>query len=107
MTVAQDIEAKITSALTPSHLEVRNESHMHAVPPNSETHFKVIVVSDRFEGERLVKRHQTVNGILADELRGGVHALSMETLTGAEWEKRGGQTLDSPECLGGSKADVK
>lgn len=105
MTVAQRIEAKIVAALAPVHLEVHNESHMHGVPPNSETHFKVVIVSDRFDGQTLVGRHRAVNAVLADELAGGVHALSMQTHTAPEWQKRGGQVLDSPQCLGGGKTD--
>lgn len=104
MAVQQDIEAKITASLAPAHLEVLNESHMHSVPPDSETHFRLVVVSDRFEGQPLVKRHQAVNRILAAELEGSVHALSMQTLTPAEWERSGGRTTPSPPCLGGGKA---
>ena len=105
MTVAQTITDKITEALQPAHLEVINQSHMHAVPPGSESHFKLVIVSEAFDGKRLVQRHMAVNGILADELKAGLHALSLETLTGSEWTARGGQTFDSPPCHGGSKAD--
>ncbi len=101
MTVQQSIETKIAAALAPSHLEVVNESHMHSVPPGSESHFRVVVVSDRFEGLPLVRRHQTVKQILEREFEGGLHALSMQTLTGAEWHDRGGQTRTSPACQGG------
>lgn len=105
MTVQQTIEGKIREALTPSHLQVINESHMHSVPPGSESHFKLVVVADSFAGVPRVRRHQTVNGILRDELAGPVHALSMETLTPAEWQARGGAVRASPACLGGSKHD--
>lgn len=105
MSVQGTIERKIGEALAPAHLEVINESHMHAVPPGSESHFKLIVVSDRFEGERLVRRHQRVNAILADEIAGPVHALSMQTHTAAEWQRRGGLVIESPECLGGGKVE--
>ncbi len=103
MTVQQNIEAKIRAALPAAHLEVVNESHKHSVPPGSESHFKLVVVSDAFEGQNLVKRQQTVNAILAEELKGPVHALSMETLTAAEWAARGGRAMATPECRGGSK----
>lgn len=105
MTVQQTIETKINEALTPSHLLVINESHMHSVPPGSESHFKLVVVTDSFAGVPRVRRHQTVNGILQDELAGPLHALSMETLTIEEWEKKGGVIMQSPDCHGGSKAD--
>jgi BolA protein len=104
MTVQETIETKIAASLAPSHLQVINESHMHSVPPGSESHFKLVIVSNSFEGMPRVRRHQTVNGILEDELREKIHALSMETLTAAEWESRGGRTMDSPLCAGGGKA---
>ncbi len=106
MSVRQTIETKIRSALAPSHLEVINESHMHSVPPGSESHFRVVVVSERFEDLPLVRRHQRVNRILEQELQAGLHALSLQTLTASEWTRRGGETLASPACLGGSKADT-
>ena len=104
MIVQSVIETKLRNVFAPAHLAVMNESHMHSVPPNSETHFKVVVVSDAFEGKRLVARHQAVNATLADELAGPVHALSIQAHTPEEWTKRGGAVLDSPDCMGGSKA---
>ena len=85
-------------------LDVANESHMHSVPKNSETHFKVTVVSAAFEGKTLVARHRLVNGLLKDELAGGVHALSIHAYTPSQWSERGGEIPQSPPCRGGSKA---
>lgn len=99
MQVQAGIEQKVQAALAPVHLEVLNESHMHSVPKDSETHFKVVVVSEQFEGKRLLARHRTINGLLADELAGGVHALALHTFTPAEWQARNG-ALDSPNCRG-------
>ena len=101
MTMQQTIEHKITAGFAPAHLEVINESHMHSVPPGSESHFKLVIVSDRFSGEARVKRHQAVNKALSEELGGGIHALSMLTLTPDEWRQREGRVLKSPECHGG------
>ena len=106
MRVQQEIERKLLEKLTPVHLEVINESHMHSVPPGSESHFKLIVVSPEFEGRNRVQRHQTVNAVLADELAGPIHALSMQTHTAEEWATRGGSVMDSPACMGGSKAEA-
>jgi stress-induced morphogen len=100
------IEGKLGEALRPVHLEVVNESHMHSVAPGSETHFKVLVVSEVFEGLGLVDRHRRVNEALRDELRGGVHALSIRALTPAQWGGAGAEGFASPKCLGGSKADA-
>jgi BolA protein len=103
MHIQQTIEAKLRAALEPVHLEVLNESHMHSVPPNSETHFRVSVASSAFEGKRAVARHQLVYAALAAELKGGVHALALHTWTPDEWTARGGDVPESPPCLGGSR----
>ena len=99
MQVQAGIKQKVQAALAPVHLEVLNESHMHSVPKNSETHFKVVVVSEQFEGKRLLARHRAINGLLADELAGGVHALALHTFTPSEWQARKG-ALESPNCRG-------
>ncbi len=103
MTVQQEIERKLRDALVPEHLEVVNESHKHSVPPGSESHFKVVVVAEAFLGQPRLARHRTVNGILAGELSGGVHALSLHTYSGTEWAGGTDQTPESPSCFGGSK----
>jgi BolA protein len=105
MTIQESIEEKLALALDPAHLEVVNESSQHNVPPNSETHFKVVIVAPGFEGQRKVARHQSVYAALADELAGPVHALAMHTYTANEWRERHGEAPMSPPCLGGSKAD--
>lgn len=102
MIIQQSIEEKLNSALAPAHLSIINESHNHNVPANSETHFKLLVVSDAFDGLSAVKRQQRIYGILAEELAGEVHALTMQTLTPAEWQQDSSVT-QSPPCLGGEK----
>jgi len=79
--IAEAIEAKLKTALSPSYFELVNESHMHSVPPNSETHFKLVLVSDAFEGMRPVARQQKVYALLTEELAGPVHALAQHTYT--------------------------
>lgn len=105
MTTQHVIEQMLNDKLEPVHLEVVDESNMHNVPPGSESHFKVTVVSRQFEGDMLVARHRLVNDILADLLNGQIHALALHTLTPDEWFERGGDEHDSPPCLGGSKAE--
>ena len=104
MTLQQTIEQKIAEGLNPVHLTVENESHMHNVPAGSESHFKVTVVAEQFEGKLPLARHRLLNALLSAELAGPVHALSMHALTPAEWEERGGVVPDSPLCRGGAKA---
>lgn len=104
MTVQQDIEQRLSTEFAPSFLEVVNESNQHNVPPDSETHFKVVLVSRRFDGQRKVTRHQQVYALLAEQLEGPVHALALHTYTEDEWSSRQGTAPVSPECRGGSQA---
>uniref|UniRef100_A0AAY4DWD8 BolA-like protein 1 n=1 Tax=Denticeps clupeoides TaxID=299321 RepID=A0AAY4DWD8_9TELE len=98
------VRTKLTQALQPVHLEVLNESHMHAVPKGSESHFRVRVVSQQFEGVSLLQRHRLVNEALKDELSTCIHALAIEAKTPQQWDSN--PTVGkSPPCLGGSKHD--
>lgn len=105
MNVKAFIESTLTEALSPQLLDVQDESHMHNVPEGAQSHFKVTVVTDRFEDKRLIARHREINTLLADALEGPVHALALHTHTPKEWEARGGTVAESPACLGGSKFD--
>ncbi|XP_045765833.1 DNA-binding transcriptional regulator BolA [Maniola jurtina] len=89
------------NALQAKHMEVINESYMHNVPKGAETHFKVVVVSDQFDGLPLIKRHRMVNDILKDELQNGVHALSIVAKTPQQWETSDKIVESSPNCRGG------
>lgn len=100
MRIAERIEHKLRDGLSPQHLEVINESGMHAVAPGSETHFRVLVVTARFEGHSLVQRHRMIYELLADERRDGVHALGIQTLTPQEHAALTAPAT-SPPCLGG------
>jgi len=102
MSMQQTIVGKLEQALSPEHLEVINESYMHNVPEGSESHFKVIIVSDAFKDKMLVARHRMVNKALEDELQGGIHALALHTMTMEEWFEKG-KAAESPPCEGGSK----
>jgi BolA protein len=102
MNVQSAIETALRDNFAPSHLSVENESHQHNVPPGSESHFKVVLVSGSFEGKSRVARHQMVYQRLADFLADGVHALALHTHTPAEWQSRREQSPQSPDCMGGS-----
>jgi BolA protein len=105
MTTQDNINAKLDQRFDLKHLEVVNESGNHNVPPGSETHFKVVMVSPEFEGQRLIARHRAVNAVLAEELAGAVHALALHTYTPEEWQARFGDAPMSPPCLGGKAAE--
>jgi len=105
MTIQHSIEQKLGQAFNSDYLTVENESHKHNVPANSETHFKVTLVSAAFDGQGRVKRHQSIYGLLSEELSGGVHALALHLYTPDEWAESGQAAPESPNCLGGSKHD--
>ena len=103
MTAQKDIKEKLLKAFKVDSLEVINESYMHNVPVGSESHFKVIIISEEFDGERLVSRHKRVNAVLSDLLNGTIHALALQTFTPSEWKIKGESASESPLCLGANE----
>lgn len=94
------IESQITTTLKKHinivNMEIINESMMHNVPINSETHFKLILVSDDFVGMPLIARHKKIYLIL-DEHMQKIHALSIHAFTNNEYQKNT-RPLISPAC---------
>ena len=90
--------------LSPSHLDVVNESAGHGgYFPGKESHFKVVIVSEAFEGLRLVQRHQKVYAAAGDLLAPSqIHALAIHAYLPQEWQ---GQAPDSPECAHAPKSE--
>ncbi len=93
MTVENSIREKLEKAFSPSSLIIENESAKHSGHAGTrdrsgrvtgETHFRVAVVSNVFEGMSPLERHRQINSILKDELAGPVHALSIKASTVAE-----------------------
>ncbi len=103
MNIEAQVVDKLSAQYAPLHLEVVNESHRHSVPANSETHFKVVLVSCHFDNVRKLARHQMLYKTLEDQIAQGIHALTMHLYTPAEWDQHQGQAPASPECMGGSK----
>ncbi len=103
MSRQQRLQAVLTEALLPSHIELLNESHQHG-GPGTETHYKLVLVSTAFADKRAVARHQQVYALCQSELATGLHALAMHLYTPEEWEKTQ-VAPDSPACRGGSKHD--
>jgi BolA protein len=104
MNVESTLRERLEESFSPVQLEIENESHQHSVPANSETHFRVVLVSDDFEGLRPVARHQRVYGLVGDLMAGPLHALALHLYTQGEWAERSGAPA-SPACLGGSKRE--
>lgn len=88
MTLEQTISDKLRTALNPSALTVLNESHLHAghagSPGTGESHFRVTIVTDVFAGKSRIERHRMINQVLATELSGRIHALSIDARSEAE-----------------------
>jgi len=82
------IQEKLARAFTPLSLTVIDESHQHeghaGHREGGETHFRVHIVSESFQGKSRIERHRMVNDTLAAELRGGVHALAIHALAPGE-----------------------
>ncbi len=98
MKLQESIQTKLQADLSPVQLEIINESHLHSSGIGAESHFKVLVVSEVFQGLSRVSRQQKVYALLAHELKTGVHAMSLRLLTRDEWEKGGSEGFDSPQC---------
>jgi BolA protein len=98
------LRQKIETAFDPEYYELENESHMHSVPKNSETHFRLLIVSEAFAGKSRIDRSRLVNDLIKDEMKQGLHALSQRTMTPAEWVQiKDTFVMVSPECRGGKK----
>ncbi|WP_419147377.1 BolA family protein [Pseudoalteromonas 'SMAR'] len=103
MSMQSQIYDKLAAAIECKHLNVINESHMHS--RGEESHFKVIVVSESFLGQRLLQRHRAINEALKEELSNHIHALAIHAYTPDEFSENQGQAPQSPTCMGGSKFD--
>jgi BolA protein len=93
--VGRQMAAKIEAAFEPAALELRDDSQKHAKHAHvmaragtaagvGETHFWIKIVSSAFHGKSRIDRHRMVNGLLAEELAGSVHALALEVRTPEE-----------------------
>lgn len=68
-------------------------SNEHLAVEGDGEHFYATIVSAEFEGLSRIKRHQRVYAVLGERMRAEIHALSMKTLTPAEWQAEGAPTL--------------
>ena len=95
-TIKSEIVNTLNDAMDISSLKIINESHMHNVPKESETHFKAVIVSNDFNDLSILKRHKLVYKTL-DSIMNKIHALSIHTFNEDEF-KQNPLILDSPEC---------
>jgi BolA family transcriptional regulator, general stress-responsive regulator len=88
MSLEVRMREKLMVALRPTRLDLVNESHLHAghgsSPETGESHFRLLIVADAFNGKSRVERHRIVNDVLRDELKDGVHALAIKAVAPGE-----------------------
>ncbi|MFO7808366.1 BolA family protein, partial [Guyparkeria sp.] len=95
-TRTQWIEQTLRDALEPMYLEITDESTQHA-GNRVESHFRVVVVSEQFDGLSLIRRHRLAQDPLKTAFEQGLHALALHTYSPAEWEQRQDAPA-SPAC---------
>ena len=90
MQVANQIRDILTEQFAPVELQIIDDSSKHAghsgADPRGESHFSVLVVSEKFEGQNRVNRQRLVYGALDTLLRERVHALALKTMTPDEYQ---------------------
>ena len=88
MRAAEKIENKLRDEFSPTFLEVVDQSHLHAghagAPDGGESHFSVVIVSERFEGLSRVARQRMIHQVLKEDLASYIHALSLDVKSPAE-----------------------
>lgn len=93
------IENLLLKEFSPSQLQIEDESWQHGGGPHAQSHFKIVIVSERFEGIKLLNRHRQIQSTLADVIT-QIRALSLHTLTPSEWESASEKNTSfrSPGC---------
>src|ERR1700691_5746462 len=83
----KEIETMIARGIPDAQVEVRDYT-------GGGDHFEALVVSSSFEGKGLIERHQLVYKALGDAMRVQVHALTLKTLTPAQYQNRSSRKND-------------
>ncbi|OOF71296.1 BolA family protein [Rodentibacter caecimuris] len=100
MSKQQELTERLQTVFQPSFLLVENESHMHSSGKGANSHFKCVVVSEKFDNLHKVRRHQLVYQLFAEELKNGIHALALHLYSPSEWSMLNQQFPNSPRCIG-------
>ena len=82
-----EIKARLEQALSPTHLDIIDESHLHAGHLGAASgagHFNVMIISDKFAGQSAIQRHRMVYLAVGDLMPSEIHALSIQALSQAE-----------------------
>jgi len=78
-----EIKIRLERELSPTHIDIIDESHLHAGHAGAASgagHFNVTVVSERFAGQSPIQRHRLVYSALDDLMKSEIHALSINAL---------------------------
>lgn len=81
------IRAALTTALSPTEVDVIDESHLHAGHAGAQSglgHFRVKISAATFAGQSLIKRHRMVYDAVGDMMKTDIHALSIDASTPRE-----------------------
>ncbi len=89
MSMIKSLEKKLRETFNPDKLEVINESHLHAghqpgFDGSGESHIRIRIVSNLFEGMPRIQRHREINSLLSDEIAADLHAVAIEANSPAE-----------------------
>jgi BolA protein len=90
LSTRETIETRLRERLAPLHLEVADDSPMHAGHAGAASgggHYSVFIVSASFEGKNRVARHRLVYDLLQDMMQGAIHALALRTVAPSEWSR--------------------
>jgi BolA protein len=96
MSLYSEIIDSLNKSMAPENIFLENESAMHNVPPDSETHFKLVIVADDFIGMSKLNRHKVIYKTLSEIMK-KIHALSIQAFTKDEY-KSNPIILNSPDC---------
>ncbi len=94
--IAASLQQSLLTKLQPLHLDIVNESNNHSVPANSETHFRVVIVSEAFTNKSRVQSHQIVYATVRHLMQNPIHALALHTYTASQWQTA--NPAPSPQC---------
>lgn len=92
MIAPQEVQSLLTAAFKDGQISVFDLT-------GTQDHYKVIIISNDFDGKNLVKRHQLVNAALAEPLKGPLHALTIEALTPKELKERESAANQEPKGI--------
>ena len=100
MSKQQELTTRLTAQFSPAFIDVQNESYMHSSGRGADSHFKVVLVSDKFVGLSKVARHRLIYQFLGQDLQAGIHALALHLYSLQEWQALNQSFPKSPNCLG-------